>query len=349
VNGKAVALQGGLALLGLAAAYTTWQRQPELQAGEVFVLDVTKNELETVRFDDEEAKVWVELQRASDDNGNFVALRLSGREAPEAKTTAPAPTAGKPTPERVVRGSDAAKALYERFAPLRGTRALGVLDAAKLKDLGLASSKKHITVVTRSGRRAFDIAPAPLGGTDPYLRDQTDGRVFVVPRSILSDFQTAASSLVEHHLHGFRLEDADRLSMAAGSAKKEYRVARSTDGRGVEIASTGTPDKPDPTARTWHERAFGLWPSESLGKGEPPAEGEPQTKLRLDYFARGRSLGWLTIAEAPVPPVESVSSAAAAPKKTFYARSESTLGWVKLSGDSDTMVADGVKLAGGKP
>lgn len=347
MTGKAVALQGGLALLGLAAAYMTWQRQPELQTGEVFVLDITKNELEMIRFDDEEAKAWVELQRDSDGNGSFVALRLSQRATPAAKSTAPVADVGKP--ERVVRGSDAAKALYERFAPLRATRALGVLDAAKLKDLGLAATKKHITVVTRSGRRVFDIAPAPLGGTDPYLRDQTDGRVFVVSRSVLSDFQGAATSLVEHHLHGFRLEDADRVSMAAGSAKKEYRVARSADQRGVEIASTGTPDKPDPAARTWHERAFALWPSESLGKGEMPADGEPQARLRLDYFARGRSLGWLAIAEAPVPPGQSVSSATPAPKRNFYARSELTLGWVKLSGDTDTLVAEGAKLAGSKP
>jgi hypothetical protein len=348
VTGKAVALQGGLALLGLTAAYLTWQRKPELQAGEVFVLDITKNELQSLRFDDEDAKTWAELQLGSDESGSFVALRLSRREAPAAKTTTPAPTA-KPTPERLVRGSDAAKTLYERFAPLRATRALGVLDATKLKDLGLAATKKHITVVTRSGRRVFDLAPAPVGGTDPYLRDQGDGRVFVVSRSILSDFQAAATSLVERHLHGFRLEDADRVSMTAGSASKEFRVARSADGHGVEVASTGTPDKPDPGARTWHERAFALWPSESLGKGEAPAEGEPQARLRLDYFARGRSMGWLVLAEAPTLPEQSVSSATATPKRAFYARGEFTLGWVKLSGDTDTLVADGLKLAGGKP
>ena len=39
MTSKAVALQGGLAVVGLVAAYITWQRQPELQAGEVFVLD----------------------------------------------------------------------------------------------------------------------------------------------------------------------------------------------------------------------------------------------------------------------------------------------------------------------
>lgn len=349
MNSKAVAVQGGLAIVGLVAVYITWQRQPELQTGEVFVLDITKNELQTLRFDDDDAKTWVELQRDSDDNGSFIALRLSGRAAPEAKSSAPAPEPGKSIPERVVRGGDAARTLYERFAPLRATRALGALDAAKLKDLGLAASKKHITVVTGSGRRVFDIASAPLGGTDPYLRDQTDGRVFVVSRSILGDFQAAASSLVERHLHGFRLEDADRVSVTAGSAKKEYRVARSADGRGVEIAAIAAPDKPDPAARAWHERVLGLWPSEFLGKGELPAEGEPQARLRLDYSAHGRNLGWLTIAEAAAPALQSVSSATLAPRKVFYARSEFTLGWVKLSGDSDALVTEGVKLAGGKP
>jgi hypothetical protein len=349
VNSKAVAVQGGLALVGLVAAYITWQRQPELQAGEVFVLDITKNELQTLRFDDDDAKTWVELQRDSDDNGSFIALRLSGRAALEAKPTAPAPDAGKATPERVVRGSETARTLYERFAPLRATRALGVLDATKLKDLGLVASKKHITVVTGAGRRVFDIASAPLGATDPYLRDQADGRVFVVSRSILSDFQTAATSLVERRLHSFRLEETDRVSVTAGSAKKEYRVARSADGRGVEIAAIAAPDKPDPAARAWHERVLGLWPSESLGKGELPAEGEPQARLRLDYSAHGRNLGWLTIAEAAAPSLQSVSSAAPAPKKVFYARSEFTLSWVKLSGDSEALVAEGVKLAGGKP
>jgi hypothetical protein len=348
VTGKGVVLQGGLAVVGLVAAYMTWQRQPELQAGEVFVLDITKNELGKVRFDDEEAKTFTELQLERDDNGSFVALRLSAREPPAGKAATPGPAASKPTPERLLRGSEAAKTLYERFAPLRATRALGVLDAGKLKDLGLATTKKHIVVSTRSGQHTFDIAPAPQGGTDPYLRDQTDGRVFVVSRSILSDFQAAATSLVEHHLHGFRLEEADRVAMTVGSTKKEFRVARSAEGRGAEIASTAAPDKPDPAARAWHERAFGLWPSESLGRGEVPTEGEPQATLRLDYFARGRSLGWLTVAEAPVPPMESVSGASPTPKKILYARSELTSGWVKLSSDADTLVAESIKLAGGK-
>ena len=100
MNSKAVALQGGLALLGLAAAYITWQRQPELQAGEVFVLDITKNELQTLRFDDEEAKTWVELQRGSDDNGSFIALRLSERAAPAAKSTAPKASAKDKAPAK---------------------------------------------------------------------------------------------------------------------------------------------------------------------------------------------------------------------------------------------------------
>jgi len=348
MNGRAVAVQGGLALVGLAAAYLTWQRRPELQAGEAFVLDITKNELQLVRFDDDALKNWAELQPASDDNGSFIIVHLAKREPPPAKTPS-RDDRSKSAPERVLRGNDAAKSLYERFAPLRATRALGVLDATRLKDLRLDDAKRHLTVQTRSGRRVFDLATPPLGGNDPYLRDKTDGRVFVVARSILTDFATALNGLVERHLHSFRLEEADRVSLTAGAAKKDYRIARSGDGHGVEFAAAGTPDKPDPAARAWHERAFSPVVADLLGKGETPAEGEPQTKLRLEYFARGRSLGWLELAEASVEPTGPMSDAAAPAKKVWFARSELTLGWGKLSGDNDSFIADGTKLAGATP
>jgi hypothetical protein len=345
MNGRAVAIQGGLALVGLTAAYLTWQRRPELQAGEAFVLDITKNELQQVRFDDDSMKSWVELQLAGDDNGSFVMVRVPARTL-DAKGTPP--DQAKPAPERLLRGNDAAKTLYERFAPLRATRALGVLDAAKLKDLRLDEPKRHLTVQTRAGRRVFDLATPPTGGNDPYLRDKADGRVFVIARPILTDFSTAATSLIERRLHNFRLEEVDRVLLAAGAAKKNWRLARTADGQGVEFALTATPDKPDPTARAWHERAFNLGMAEILGKGEKPAEGDPQSKLRLEYFARGRSLGWIELAEVSTTPAAPMSAAASPAKSTWYARSEFTVGWVKLAGDQESLVTEGVKLAGGR-
>jgi hypothetical protein len=330
---RQVAVQGGLALGALVLAYFTWQRSPELSPDEVFVVDIGKSDLVSARFDDQEKSTWVEIGRSSDESGPFISVRLGPQEQPASGKT---PTAGtKKTPERLVRGSDAAEKLFASFAPLRASRSLGILPDGKLKDLGLASAKKRITLVLRKGKRGFAIASAPAGGSDPYLRDEQSGQVYVVARSLLSDFQTAASLLVERRLHAFRLEEADRVAVSQGAIRREYLVSRGEDG--VRLAPANTPDKPDASFKTWHDRVFGAWPVEVLGKDEVPAQGSPQIELRVEYSLRGRRLGFIEIGKAA-----DVATTAEGAKDTLFARSERTLGWFKLA--VDTLLSDGQGL-----
>ncbi len=323
-------VQAGLAMAALALAYFAWQRGPELAADEVFALDATKNDLESVRFDDQEKSTWVELGRSTDETGPIVTVHLG----PQAKSTAgktPAVDEAK-TPDRLVRGSEAAEKLFSSFAPLRASRSLGVLDAAKLKELGLASTRKRLTLHLRAGQRVFTIAPAPPGGSLPYLRDEASGRVYVVARSLLTDFETAASLLVERRAHAFRLEEADRVQISLGTLRREFLVSRSENT--VRLAPTSAPDKPDLSVKTWHDRIFSLWPAEVLGRGEVPSEGAPRVEMRIDYTARGRRLGFVEIAK-----VAAVATTAGA-KDALFARSERTLGWFKLSADAQNVLAD---------
>ena len=51
------------------------------------------------------------------------------------------------TPERELRGNDSANKLFEKFGPLKGSRALGKLAPEKLKEVGLDAPKKK----TRQG------------------------------------------------------------------------------------------------------------------------------------------------------------------------------------------------------
>lgn len=332
MTNRQVALQGTLALAGLCAAYFTWQRGVELAPGEVFVVDVGKNDLSQVRFDDREKPdkaTWVELIRAADETGSFTQVHLSAQEKPApGKEQAPIKV-----PERLVRGSDSADKLFASFAPWRASRGLGVLDAARLKDLGLDAPKKQLTLTLRNGKRSFAIAPAPPGGSEPYLRDEASGQVYVVSRSFLSDFQTASSLLVERHLHGFKVEDADRVSIQRGAKKKDFLVSRGEDG--VRLSPLATPDKPDSAAKTWHDRAFALWPMDVLGKDEAPAEGAPQVDLRIDYSKRGRQLGFVEVAKVPA-----VTTGSEGAKDTLFARSERTLGWFKLASDAQSLLGD---------
>ena len=123
---RGAAIQGGLAALGLVAAYTTWQRAPERAPGEATVVDAAKSDITKVRFDD--GARWVELEPkpAGDEEGGIaIWMRLSAQPSPA------------PAPERYVRGNAGAERLLDKLAPLHATRALGVLPAAKLMELGL--------------------------------------------------------------------------------------------------------------------------------------------------------------------------------------------------------------------
>jgi hypothetical protein len=323
---RQTAIQALLAVAALLFAYSTWQRGPELAPDEVVVVDAVKKDLVSARFDDGEKLTWVELTPSSDEAGPFVSVHLGPQTKP---ATAPA-TGETKTPARLVRGSDAADKLLARFAPLRASRGLGALGAPKLKDLGLASTKKRITVSLLGGKRVFAVTPSPPGGSEPYLRDEASGQVYVVPRAILSDFETAATLLVERRAHAFRLEEADRLTVLQGTTRHEFVITRSQDV--TYLAPMSMPDKPDAVFKTWHDRVFALWPVEVLGKGEIPSEGAPHVELRIDYNLRGRHLGYLEIAK--------IAASAEGSKDILFARSERSLGWLKLSADARTILDD---------
>lgn len=342
MTGRAVAVQGGLALASLITAYFTWQRQPELQVGEVFAVDLAQSDLEKVRFEDTELKSWSELIAAKDRDGLYVQLRTSGSDASGVPMPSGHPSVPIKVPERTVRGNEGATNLFKKLAPLRATRALGTLDAAKLKDLGLDTTKKHLEIVGRGTRRRFAIAPAPPGGSDPYIRDEADGRVFIVSRSILTDLQSASVNLTERRLHSYPIEDIDRIVITAGGKTKEYRGSRIGELPGIRLSPPGS-EKADETAKNWHDRVWNLFPSEVMGKGEAPPSGQPKVAIKVEYFSRGHALGWMELAREAAP----AESTAAPAANVTYGRSDFSLGWMKMPADAGSLITEGEKLVGG--
>jgi hypothetical protein len=196
-------------------------------------------------------------------------------------------------------------------------------------------------VVSRGGRRRYALTPAPPGGSDPYVRDQQDGKVYIIPRVILSDLQSASTNLVERRMHGFKLEEIDKVVVSSNGKKKEFKATRLGEIPGVRLTPAAS-DKPDETAKNWHDRIWNLFPSEVLGKNEAPKEGPPRTALRVEYFARGHSLGWLEVGRST--PAANESTAQPAPTDTPYARSEFSLGWMKMPPDALTLLNEGDAL-----
>ena len=81
-----------------------------------------------------------------------------------------------------------------------------------------------------------------------------------------------------------------------------------------------------------------------LGKGEAPGSGAPTVNLKIEYFSRGRPIGWTELARTKPP----AASTAAPPTPDVMVRSEHTLGWFRVASDSHALLTEGETLAAKK-
>jgi len=338
MTGRAAAIQGGLAAAGLLAVYLTWQREPEKAPGAVTVIDAVKADITHVHYTDENNAVDFERTGPA----IWIHLAPTGKAVPKpnAKPDKTKPEATTPPdPPRDLLGSEPATKIFEGFAPLVSPRAFGLLDAAKLKELGLGASTRKLAVTVRGDVRTFDIGqPDKATGGEAFLRDTRDGRVYLMPRGMLADLQNP-NHLVDRRLHAFEIPDFDRLVLASGGKQKEYlQVNREMHGKS-SFAPAKTPDKHDQMAKNWHDALWRAFPSEILGRGEDPPSGKPTVVLRIDYYDGKTSVGFMEFARTEAPGGVSED----APSTDVYARTEHTAGWLKL-GTGAQLVADAQKL-----
>jgi hypothetical protein len=348
MTGRALAVQSGIAVLGLVTVYATWQREPERAPGAVTVIDASKSDVTLIRYEDDTSSVDMTRGKTGDEkDGVWLHIVQKPKETkpdPKADPKAPPKPEAKPAPvppPRDLPGAENARKLYDQFAPFTSLRAFGVLDAAKLKELGLDNPKKKLEVTVKGAVRRYDIGqPATQTSGEAFLRDTRDGRVYLMPRAMLSELQNAGH-MVDRRLHTFETGDFDRIKLTAGGKTKEFvqvgRESRATAG----FAPAKTPDKKDQMAKNWHDALWRTFPTELLGKGEEPAGGKVTIVLRVDYSEGKDSVGWVEIGKAESAVSDDASSSA--PKTDLYIRSEHTAGWNKIPSGGQ-LVPDAEKL-----
>jgi hypothetical protein len=350
MTGRAAAVQGGLAAIGLLVASLTWQREPEHAPGSATVIDATKNDVTQVHYTDEhntvdftrghgdkEPPVWIHLVPSADEakTPTKTPTKTDPKQPPKPKTP--------PAPPRDLLGGEPATKVLDQFAPLVSPRAFGQLDAGKLKELGLEAPTRKLDVTVKGELRHYVIGqPEKAPGGESFLRDTGDGRVYLMPRGMLSDLQNP-SHLIDRRLHAFEQGDFDRMVLAAGGKSKEYvqldREARAK----ATFAPAKTPDKPDQMAKNWHDAVWRVFPAEILGRGEDPTGGKPTVVLRVDYYDGKTAVGFMELARE-----ESGSGVSEeAPSGDVYARTEHTAGWLKLHTGAQ-LLADAQKLIAGQ-
>ena len=327
-------VQVGLAAVSLVLAYTTWQREPERKPGEVVIVEASLGDLDKIRYEDQSGKEpkWVELERRKEADGPHPWLRVSAK-------------ADAKQPERELRGNESAQKLFDKFAPLKGSRSLGVLSADKLKEVSLAAPKKRIEVTVHGQKRVLLVGISPFGVSDPYVRDEADGKVYVLGGGVLSDLDSAGIRLVDRQLHDWKPTEVDHLKITVdGKSKELTQIPGETPAQTKLADKTG---KVDEMVKAWHEKLWRVLVSEVLGKGEVPKSGAPVLALRVDYQERGHDKGFVEFGRVQLAPVETTAATPASPPKPteeIYARSESTAGWVKISVAAEDLLKEAPKV-----
>lgn len=362
MTGRGVIVTGGLAALGLVVAYATWQREPERNVGDVVIVDTTKGDLASIQYEDDSNSIDIKQTSDSGESGVWLHVQEKPPKPPKPPepskdggapmvTAAPPPSpAPKPKPRRELRGDEPAEKMLAMFAPFRSPRAFGVLDAKKQKELGLQNPKKKLLITARGETREFAIGQPVETSGESYLRDVKDGRIYLMPRQLLSDLQGAAFRLVDRKMHTFKIADVSRIVVGAAGKTRAFTVKNGKDAAGYQLVPAGG-DKPEEMARNWHDKVWRLYPMELLGKGEVPAPGQPKVSTRVEYFDGSKSVGFLEIAKLEVPPG---TPPAPGPHGTVepqsgietYGRTEHTAGWVRLRNDPSTF-SDADKIAAG--
>ena len=260
----------------------------------------------------------------------------------------PKPEATPPSPRRATWGAPRTRASYTTSSRRSSRRARSAsLDAAKLKELGLDTPTRKLEVTVKGDVRRYDIGqPANATGGEAFLRDTRDGRVYLMPRAMLSELQNAGPWSTAACTPSTS-PDFDRISSPAGGKSKEFvqvgRESRATAG----FAPAKTPDKRDQMAKNWHDSLWRAFPTELLGKGEEPPGGKPTLVLRVDYFDGKDSVGWMEIAHGRTT-AGGYPRMASGSDGDVYVRSEHTAGWNKIPSGGQ-LVADAQKLASPRP
>lgn len=343
MKARSAALQGGLAVVGLVAAWFTWQRPAESQQQKdsVVMVDANKSSLERVRYEDGVRAITVEKkdrlyvtlaylpgQRPAWDAGTPPEL-VDGGDAGQVIAAKPP----EPPPDRTLYANERGETLWARFTPFEATRGLGKLPKEKLDELGVTDSPRKLELTIAGAPLRFTISKPMNGLIGNYAQNEKTGEVFLISSSMFNELDPNSQVLVDRRLHTFKPNEFDAFTVTVGGKTAAFVQTGADVPATTRIARAATPDKPDELVANWHEKIWSrLVVTEVLQKDEAPKYGEPGVLLRIDYSFKGKPKGWLELGNHERT-------------NTMWARSENTLSWVGLHQGSEEIALEGVKLA----
>lgn len=357
MKAKAALVHAGLALGGLAAAYVTWQRPADTHSDDtVVIVEAAKKSIDKIRYQD--TTRWMELTRKVDPDpvvsvtqgmfedkvrasvpdagtvvdAGFITLSDGGVMARPLPPPPPPPII---VPTRTMKGNDRAEKVFDKFAPLQASRALGKLSEEKRKELGLVGSERTLTVTVAGQTHSFLVSTPQPGLIGQYLEDSKDQKAYLLSGTLIGELDPSSQALIDRKLHLFRQADFDEFEVKYEGAARGFTQTGAEIAQTAKVTPKDKPDAPDEMVKNWHERIFNRFiVTEVLGAGETPRGGEPKVVLELRYLARGKEKGFLTLARGQ--------------GTEYWAKSENTLGWVGVHAGVDEVLAEAKRVATGQ-
>jgi hypothetical protein len=331
---KAVIIHGLLALFGLGFAYQTWSREPDAEEapGAVTVAECREGDLRTLELESTTTRVTVEPQRQGDDALYWITTQKKPADAakkpPDAGAAEPVKEDETLKPKRFLANA-AFKDYLKRLAPLRAVQGLGELPKEKLADFGFdkVETKLKLQCGDAAGKAIeLEAGAKTFGSGQRYVRDAKSKQAYLFGDEVVSDLQSAQFKFMQTDLHVFEPTEIEEVSVdVRGTKKRLLHRDRKLDDRATWV-DAGAPDKKNELYDNWFSRLTRLRAREYLAPGvEPGADvkggaGEQTLALRIDYKVDGKPDGKLELVR--------VQEGASAAK--YYARTETTRGWVTV-------------------
>lgn len=244
------------------------------------------------------------------------------------------------------RGSDLADKMLLQFSPLRALRAIGTVDEAKAKELGLTDTKKELLISARGQTYAFAIGNTSYGSGDYYAKDG-QGRVFLLSHNLIGDFEFAESRMMERRLHRFSQPDFTRVEVSVNGKTRTLQQQKREDAQNYFFADQSTPDKRDDSLKNWIDKVLRMAIQDYVAQGEEPKGDSEQVAsstapavktgdlMTLRFFDGRKELGSAVLSRFINPKTNQVE---------YFARTETTIGMVRLlTATSESAVQDAEK------
>lgn len=320
---KGLLWHGALAVMGLFAAYSAYRGGDAggRQGEEVSLVACEPERFQSLRL--ETHVRTVEVARRQDLGRDLLWVSTSERGAEDSK--------GR---QSGFIGSKEAHALIEKVTPLQAIRSLGVLDASALEQAGLSRAGEPTKggaparlVLTCDGEaHVFLLGGTVFGRPERYLKSADDDTAWLLSSEVTRGLEAAETRLMQRELSAVDTTEVASAEVQAHSVRRVFLQRDRLRPSHAEWVDERAPEHRDESYGNWMTKFFRLRAQAYLAASAlPPAPYEPVLDLVL-RDPKGRALEEVTLVKGEPSEGDSVSTG----QPTYYAKSRTTHGWVKL-------------------